>query len=394
MNQYDRKILELLKSRRTLLELETLSNRYPSQVAQSIHSLKNKGYMIEKILESNGLKYTLVRENSKCNHQEITITKVKKQFKILVISDTHIGRRDANSDKWAAAYDYAEANKIPYVLHLGDLTEGGKWTKYVSNQLRTAQQQIDYVTSIYPKRKNVTTLLVLGNHDRYGYDENINIRIPIERRRLDIVVLGDNTALLNIKNLKILVNHMTAHKKIPSLEVGMKLNNNELMTKYQNVDLILNGHFHVSRFYFSTNGTPIIYLSSIGQKLENSIQTDSMNELTFFSDHDNDNAYNAVKVKSIVFEPEVKVVSELEIPLRKKLSRSKRPSVNKSKKLIKTRAYHDAGCDYSCRNNGHYRKFFIEKHTFEEYELYRNFYDEVMENLQAHENSYSKVIKK
>lgn len=392
MNQYDCKILELLKKRRTLLELETLSHRYPSQVAQSIHQLKNKGYMIEKILEGNGLKYTLVRENRQCDYQEITITKVRKQFKMLVISDTHIGRKDANSDKWDAAYDYAEANKIPYVLHLGDLVEGGKWSKYVSKELPTTQQQIDYVTSIYPKRKNVTTLLVLGNHDRYGYDENINIQIPIERRRLDIVVLGDNTALLNIKNLKILFNHMPTHKKPPAPEVGMKLNNNELTTKYQNVDLILNGHFHVSKFYFSTNGTPIIYLSSIGQKLENSIRTDSMNELTFFGNHGHD--FNAVNVKSIVFEPKVKVVSEMEIPLKKKSSRSKISSVNQSRKIIKARAYHDAGCDYSCKNNGHYRKFFIEKHTFEEYELYCHLYDEVMENLLAHENSYSKVIKK
>lgn len=318
MNQYDSKILELLKKRRTLLELETLSKRYPSQVAQSISNLKNKGYMIEKILESGGLKYTLVKQNNHLsNKQEATIIKIKKEFKILVISDTHIGGIEEEPNKWNAAYDYAEAKKIPYVLHLGDIVEGCKWAKQKNNHLKTVQEQIDYLTSIYPKRKNVTTLLILGNHDRHSHEQSVNIGVPIERRRLDIVVLGDNTALLRIKNLKILLNHCSTYPKYTAPTTRFKLNHDDLVTKYEGIDLILNGHFHLSEVYFHKNGAPIIYLSSLGHRKENSKEVDSINELTFFSNSLQNNDLNAVNVKSIVLTPELKVVSETEIPLEK-----------------------------------------------------------------------------
>lgn len=400
MNQYDSKILELLKKRRTVLELETLSKRYPSQVAQSITHLKNKGYMIKKILESGGLKYTLVKQNNQISDkQEVAITKISKQFKILVISDTHIGGIYEEPDKWKMAYDYAEENKIPYVLHLGDIIEGSKYRNHKNDHLKTVQEQIDYMTAIYPKRKNVTTLLILGNHDQHSHAQSVNIAVPIERRRLDMMVLGDNTALLKIKNLKVLLNHTDTNPPHKSIEERMEYNHNLLVTKYSGIDLILNGHFHVSRVYLHKNGAPIIYLSSLCQKKEKKNEKnktiESMNELTFFSNGSQNNDLNVVRIKSILLTPELKVVSETEIPLEKKLQQDKIVTLKKnSKKEIIARAYQDAGCDYYYQNNECYKKFFIEKHTYNEYEIYRNSYDEMFENLKSHEDDHSKVIKK
>lgn len=93
----------------------------------------------------------------------------------LVISDTHIGRllenetynknqTYENERGLYSAYNYALKNGIGNVIHLGDLIEGFAHKK-LKEKIPTQQEQVEYLERIYPRRDEVKTYLLYGNHD-------------------------------------------------------------------------------------------------------------------------------------------------------------------------------------------------------------------------------------
>lgn len=93
----------------------------------------------------------------------------------LVISDTHIGRllnnetynknqTFENEKGLYSAYNYALKNGIGNVIHLGDLIEGFS-DENVKNKIPTQQEQVEYLEKFYPRKDEVKTYLLYGNHD-------------------------------------------------------------------------------------------------------------------------------------------------------------------------------------------------------------------------------------
>lgn len=87
------------------------------------------------------------------------------------------------------------------MLHCGDFLEGnGKQYKgqIFEMFLHGVDNMVEYATEIYPRRKNIETLVIGGGHDySYWKSEGFNILELIAERRSDIKYLGQSGAYAN-----------------------------------------------------------------------------------------------------------------------------------------------------------------------------------------------------
>ena len=118
-----------------------------------------------------------------------------------MVSDTHLNSKDAQITHLHTFYDICQSEGINNVYHVGDMDEG--------EQMRTGHQyecynqgaddHVSHIVKVYPKRDNIVTQFITGNHDasiikRCGYD----IGYPIANRRSDMIYLGQSNAIIKL----------------------------------------------------------------------------------------------------------------------------------------------------------------------------------------------------
>lgn len=174
------------------------------------------------------------------------------EFKALLISDTRFGSKYQQLSRVNDAYEQAYKNGYRHVIHLGDITEGlysMKSPYYQTLFANTTEEQVDYVVEHYPYIEGMTTYFITGDQDiTHTAANGIDIGRAISRNREDMVYLGNMRCSLNVRNTKILVQHLKIGAFDRAKTISLKPQDFiASMRSEEKVDIILDGHLLVNQ---------------------------------------------------------------------------------------------------------------------------------------------------
>ena len=116
-----------------------------------------------------------------------------------VVGDTHIGSKYAQLTYLHDFYDLLEARGITSVYHTGDVSDGIKMRPGHEYELCdiSYDEMVTDIIANYPKRDNITTYFITGNHDASVYKHiGADIGVSIADKRKDMVYLGRDAAVV------------------------------------------------------------------------------------------------------------------------------------------------------------------------------------------------------
>lgn len=177
-------------------------------------------------------------------------------FKIAIIGDTHLGSKYEALEELHDFYDLLEKERVPLVIHAGDLTDGnGKQYQGHLNEIKVYgfENLLEYVVNNYPKREGIKTVVISGNHDLSFWKQNgVDLVKAVSRERDDILYAGQLYATIEVNGVKIYVVHPDGgicysrsyrlQKMIEQME--------------QRPDIVVRGHLHISMYlpYLGVHG--------------------------------------------------------------------------------------------------------------------------------------------
>lgn len=174
------------------------------------------------------------------------------EFKALLISDTRLGSKYQQLSRLNNAYETAYKNGYKYAIHLGDITEGLYSLKnpyYQTLFEDTTDDQIEYVVEHYPYIEGMTTYFITGDQDLTHTSKNgIDIGRAISKKRDDMIYLGNMRCLINVRNMKILAQHLKIGAFDRAKTISLKPQDSiAAMRSEEKVDIILDGHLLVDQ---------------------------------------------------------------------------------------------------------------------------------------------------
>jgi len=127
------------------------------------------------------------------DYQKIHRLPLEKDEKIGVLGDTHLCSKFEALQQLQEYYDILEEAGVKKTFHSGDLTDG--YLVYMGQlediKVWGANAQKEYTIENYPKRKNIKTYVITGNHDDNTLRKGgVNIVKDICRERTDLKYLG------------------------------------------------------------------------------------------------------------------------------------------------------------------------------------------------------------
>ena len=198
------KLKYLIKKKKNLQEICDTLELKDYEVIGIVELLKQDGELIDYV---NG---EIVRLKKPVKSDDIyQIPNNMEHIKLLLISDTHLASKYDRLDILRYLYARAEDNKVNYVLHSGDLTEGLSGRPQQLYELKEASYtgQRDYVIDKYPQ-SDIPTYICSGNHDLWWIKQcGADIVKDICNQRQDLHYLGSDCEDLKIGKLKIRLFH-------------------------------------------------------------------------------------------------------------------------------------------------------------------------------------------
>lgn len=176
-------------------------------------------------------------------------------IRFAVIGDTQIGSKYTQLTHLHNFYNLCEKEGITDVYHTGDLTEGLKMRvghEYELYEVSADEMREDVILN-YPRRENVKTHFITGNHDASIYKQvGYDIGQAIAMARPDMEYLGRDCAVVNLTpNCTLELRHPwdgTAYalsykpqKMIEAMESDSKPN------------ILAIGHYHKAEYLFYRN---------------------------------------------------------------------------------------------------------------------------------------------
>ena len=238
------KIYEVLKDGKEQFTA-TICNKVqisPEVLELSLEELWKRGIQLIKTDETVEIVKTI--PTTEFYHKEEWLG--DKTIRFGVVSDTHLGSFWQQITHLNTMYDIFEREGIDTVYHCGDITEGVNMRvgqKYECFSYGV-DNQTNYVVQNYPKRKNILTKFIIGNHDTSGIKSaGVNIGEIINYRRDDMEYLGVLNAKVELTpNCILELNHpldganyafsYSLQKTIDAMSGGEK------------PSILLNGHHH------------------------------------------------------------------------------------------------------------------------------------------------------
>lgn len=241
MKEVYESILNHIKNENSLEELLRKTDLNETELLAKINYLKQKGYMIEKDIDGNGIKLKLSKGYTSCPNLQL-FTQVP--LKIMLMSDTHLGHKNDRIDLLNKLYAYAKKRKIKHLIHLGDLIEGTSTIKEERLKHDTIEKQLRYFFQYYPKNTGISTVLVRGNHEAVLLNSlGINFETLLDHKRLDMLSLKTNSGIIHINNRNILFFHPYDYNTDDIVQ------DSKYYKTHLNIDAYFKGHHHRSRFY-------------------------------------------------------------------------------------------------------------------------------------------------
>ena len=166
--------------------------------------------------------------------------------KLAIVSDTHLGSNDEAIEELKAFYTYAEKQGVSAVLHVGDISDGyytNRPTSIFEQHAVGFQNQLEYISKVYPTIPGVKTYFITGNHD-WTHTRNgaANIgEVLANYRNDDLVYLGHNFGQFQINETVISLIHPTdGSSRTWSHKLQEIIDRNEARRGH----IMLVGHYH------------------------------------------------------------------------------------------------------------------------------------------------------
>lgn len=207
MSDLNIKILELIRENKSINEIQEILKIGPKKLMIQLRTIASEGYFINKQINQDGniilkLKTDFVRQKFNINLDD------KEELRVIFISDLHLGRKKDRLDYLDAVYNYAIKNNIGIIINLGDVVENVYHLPESQLAIKTIEEQVDYVIKNYPFDKNISNIILYGNHDLYSLTNyGLNIGKVIENNRYDLLALAYNQGSIFMKNDTIFLSH-------------------------------------------------------------------------------------------------------------------------------------------------------------------------------------------
>lgn len=233
------KDLQKQSSRSFLMQKYKISDRILDAYIQDI---QDQGY---QVVEDNGIVKICKDIIPSVNRHEEDWNG-DKIIRFGVVSDCHLCSKWQQLTFLNHLYDIFEKEGITTVYNCGDITEGFKMRAGHEHEIFKfgADDQVDYVIDVYPKRPGITTKFITGNHD-HSHIKNggIDIGKRIADKRPDMVYLGLSNAKVNITpNCVVELNHPLDGAAYALSYASQKTI--DAMSGGEKPHILLNGHHH------------------------------------------------------------------------------------------------------------------------------------------------------
>ncbi|MDD2679095.1 MAG: metallophosphoesterase family protein [Candidatus Nanoarchaeia archaeon] len=212
-----------------------------------IAELKKKGYNITTLVVDSEAIFKLQKYVSE--KTSLTQLEIDEEFSFGLISDTHLCARTCRLEALCEYYDEIERRGIHNVDHCGDLTDGiGVYPgQEVELNQHTLDEQVEFTVKNYPKKKDVKTYFVTGNHDLKVLKKvGIDVGNIISSKRDDLIYLGQVMANLDIGGIKIELSHYEG-----SMPYATSYRSQKYLRDYigKAPDILGLGHAHKNGFF-------------------------------------------------------------------------------------------------------------------------------------------------
>lgn len=130
--------------------------------------------------------------------------------RIGIVSDTHLGSKYQQLTYLREVYDWFADAGVRSVYHAGDLVDGVGVYRGQHGEifLHSYEEQVKYAVDTYPRRQDMTTYVIGGNHDLAGLRVGgIDPLRVIAARRPDVQHLGSFSAWITIGGLRLYLLH-------------------------------------------------------------------------------------------------------------------------------------------------------------------------------------------
>lgn len=262
MTELELSILHDIKKKKSGNEIMKLHSISHEELWNIIYSLEYQGFSFyRKYYYDGNIIYEFnknIDEENKYNNQ-IIMGKNDNTFTAIVTADTHYGGSYENQSKMDAIGNLCAKLSINNIIHCGDFIDSFVNEKSTINNFISEQhKQIERALEIYPYDKNILHHVCLGNHDRYALAKaGLNLAKIFNNRRHDIIPIGWNQGMINIKRDKILVCHKVNRKFPFSTDANIILMGHKHHIGYE----FCNQKFLIHVPAIDTSSKPIIKLT-------------------------------------------------------------------------------------------------------------------------------------
>lgn len=234
MTDINNNVIELLLQHKSIKEIACMLNLSEKQVYVRIKQIIDYGYNFKpEYISNSDIHYIINKHYCEENNNSVKINMLNdKEFRCIIISDTHIGNIGYDIDLLKRVYEYAKKNNVHIIFNCGDVVDG----IHSSNRrlLTDFESQVDTLIKKHPYDKDINVFMVLGNHDLHSlFFDGLNLLKIISKYRYDLIPLGYGKGVVNLKKDSILLKHELSVDKNPEIKTNSKL--------------IISGHGHMMK---------------------------------------------------------------------------------------------------------------------------------------------------
>jgi hypothetical protein len=185
------------KNKKTVEDTCDMFNLSEDELFAEVTRMRLTGYDVQIWLE-NGTTFMQIIKQVQANTKSFERLYKGREFKIALLSCTHMGHKKHDNDALWTFYKYAKEQGVKDFYHAGDIVDG-----YYKNRDSSIYEQyavgfdaqLEDVVENYPQMDGVTTYFITGNHDvTHVRNGGANIGKAIDLSRDDLVYLGHNFA--------------------------------------------------------------------------------------------------------------------------------------------------------------------------------------------------------
>jgi len=197
--EYHEDLIDVLKQGGTYQSICEELDISRTTARKYLSELKEQGVEYDEKRLGVGKKFFTLDED---NDEEYSLNG-KDNYKIGVVSDTHLGSEGEQLDQLYDFYEKLVDKNVDFVLHAGDISDGCEiYRGHENHKIPEAigwQRLENYVVDKYPETSEFKTLAISGNHDtRLFKKTGIRFVKEVAKQRDDLEYLGQEFASISL----------------------------------------------------------------------------------------------------------------------------------------------------------------------------------------------------